>query len=546
MEKDRLNIDRLFRENLSSREVPPSDSDWAEIEKSLNASKGIGRSRWFWGIGSILVLGVAALVAYCSLATNQPHNSENISVQSQQPNFEESNEISGHRSSSGNAKTENSDVDSSNVFAFNAGSNPNAPSGEGSQLIQTSTSNENNGTSNKNSHSAQSEHAPSNDQSVSNNSGKINSRLKAKPNRSKINKPQSIQNASSEALANSTNNTNTPDDANGDSKSITVFADNKDQSGANPSKDNIKPDGALLSTPLASIADRKLPMTSLQSRHPLFSRQEDSMALSKPMLDNPGSTLTNWTTNLSWYGLKSNSHIEEQNDDLQKRNEEELPAFQWGILLDAQYKFERSQIGLGLGYEKFGEDIQYTDEITRQFTYTTSEIQYFQQIVILTDSSFIDGQWVFDTTQVITLDSTYINVEHIKDSLVHDPSLVQHNGISVLQQIIVPVSYRFDLFQFNESAEIFLSGGVQLDYAMKRRAYYLESESKSLLDINEMKSYRTINTSAYLGVGMRYHVTKHWLASAEILGRRNLFSWNDNFIHRYTSYGLRLGIGYNF
>lgn len=559
MENDRLNIDKLFRENLASREVPPSEADWSAIEKSLDAGNGSSGNMTGWIMGALVVLVSAGVFFFMTHHSSQTQSSNTPNQSSSMSSKQDIHSKTPTDASSGNSAAEFINAPSSNTN-HNASNHTDNPKEQQANTNSLSDNPDNPDPSTARSSFSSSEEISAN---TSSDNSFVNSSTQAiATQRRETDNMTTGQNAEikgkkiSSKKASSSNGTSASEtmltnqeigNTNDQSTTSAQQVHNNSQDQINQSDSRNIASSSHQQNPSALISPAEIPlMKALQMRKGTLSLREAEHKSGKRILPENESTLSGWSCGLSLFGGFVNSSIEESSDLLAKRNNEELGTLHGGVLLDAGYKKGRSQFVFGVGFEKTGEDIQYDDEIVRQVNYTTTELQEYMHTETILDSVWNDTTWVIISTDTTYLDTMYVQVENEKDTIVHDKSITARNGVTTIQNIIIPLSLRYDIFQFNERAELFVSGSVQLEYAIRRKAHYLDDETRTLKDIENLTTYRTINTSAALGVGMRLHHTKRLMTVAEMYGRTNLFSWNTDFTHRYYSFGLRLGIGYNF
>ncbi|MFM9986232.1 MAG: hypothetical protein ACKVOK_13420 [Flavobacteriales bacterium] len=515
MEKDRINIDKLFRENLSSREVIPSDSDWAEIENALNEKKNKG-GFWLWSIALVIVLSACTCIYLFSDSSASDNHSNTVSANAPGAHY---NATPSEPLSSNNDTTGHS-PDNLIKTEINTSDN-NIVSSTQSENIKTSQK----PVSNKNRYAFENKSRTESIKGASKQSGLNRNALNQDANLKNIGLPIRSEIPPGEI----------------DNSEFTNEYLEQDNQSIREKSDLIN----LVDTTTYTYPKKFFPTLRELNLKTGFIRTEP-FELERPntRLPKGDDALTRWSILGSLSSGITSSKIDKTNFNLEKRNDQELPSMHWGIQLGMKYQMGRSGFGLGLEFGRYGENVQYTNEILTRYEYTTAEWQEVKVIETIWDTVWVGQKWYLDSIDVITFDTLLIETNHSYDSLITDNSITERNGTTSIQNISIPIQYQFDVIRFREKATLFLSGSLQMDYALIRKAYYLNTDSNELSDIRSMTSYKTLNSSASLGVGLRLNHSKRLMSTIEIYYRSNLFSWNTDFNHRYNTTGVRLGIGY--
>jgi hypothetical protein len=515
MENDDKNIDKLFRENLSSREVIPSDSDWAEIENVLNENKSKG-GYWLWSIALVVVLSACTCIYLLSDSSTSDGHSNPLSTNT--PGIQ-NNTSTSKPPSSKNETTRHAPNDIIKSEIHTSDNNLVTASENDQTAISQKPDNNKNGIASEN----------LDRQESTSGSGK-----QSELNRNVLNQSANL------TFPKSPKQSEFQQRKMDSPEFKTEYADQGMQS--------IGEKSDLIN--LVDATTYTFPKSFLPNLHEINLKKgiirTEPFELKSPNTKLPKGedALSRWSILGSVSAGITSSKIEESNYNLKKRNNQELPIMHWGIQLGMKYEAGRSAFGFGLEFGQYGENIQYTDELLKTFEYTTLEWQEVKVIETIFDTVWVGQKWYLDSTEVITYDSLLIETTNSYDSLISDNSITNRKGTTSIQNISIPLQYQFDVIRMQEKAALFLSASLQMDYAIIRKAYYLNSDSNQLTDIQSIKNYKTLNSSASIGVGLRLHHTKRLTSSIEVYYRSNLFSWNTDFSHRYNTTGVRLGIGY--
>lgn len=243
--------------------------------------------------------------------------------------------------------------------------------------------------------------------------------------------------------------------------------------------------------------------------------------------------------------LKSNQ--EEQRNYISQRNEQESEIISYGFDAGIARSLGRSSVLFGLGYYQSGEKIAYSGKSTTQEYDTTIVWDYRTYVLQIVDASPSGGIINYDTTYVVAhSDSTLIQQIDSTSFTSENKKISAKNGITKIHHITVPITYQYRFIQKNK---LCLSAGIGLeaDYRLSAKASYLMTDQQDIASIDTFGGYRKmmINGSANLELQYRPGINNLSIAIGAGL-KRNMYSWNKDFDHRYTMPYIRCAIGYFF
>lgn len=209
----------------------------------------------------------------------------------------------------------------------------------------------------------------------------------------------------------------------------------------------------------------------------------------------------------------------QENSEIRYRDElnRVLPDFDLG----ARLNYKAWRFNLGLGYQAFGEKVDYFG-VDRE-----EEMIVDYEMYVIEDSVGVNGGW--DTTYIPIYD--YVTI--------HDTSIQAANGRNNFEYFSIPFAFGINIDLSTRFSLVPKLGGDLLFAIGKHEAEYLD------LETNHLKSYQgpKFNCNLKGSVELLYHMDRVSL----FLEPKYLWSIKGfGGAHRYSKFGMNFGLYYHF
>lgn len=233
----------------------------------------------------------------------------------------------------------------------------------------------------------------------------------------------------------------------------------------------------------------------------------------------------------------------ELGDYISQRNNQETAIQTWGADLGLMHLMHRSSLRLGLGFYASGENVQYQGMKTTTTNDTTSYWEHSNLWLQIIDATPIDGIYVFDTTYIsVNADSTLHTDVTSNSEISNNADLQRNNGKTKMYHVTIPVTYSFNVIQ-TQRMNVAILGGVEADYRITNNARYLAPNRETTTSLPSFDGYRKFMLNGSVGLELQYGSAMSKIGFTAGVGlKRNLYSWNKNFSHIYSSPWVRLGV----
>jgi hypothetical protein len=521
---DHKQIDDLFREKLSGREISMSDQDWMLMQKRLPK----GGSGFNWKVFFLLIActGIVAAFIYKSEKCEVAEINVEVNIPENQNAIKSTTEQERKNAFAENAVQENgtsiNENDPSNSVHQANSNQENANSDVSSPLIE-----------NVNAKSASDYSASSNnDKGIVNdtasNQRKSNNRVQqTKSKRSNV----SSKNASLSSDKFNDRNFNTGD-PNGQKDDLfsTILSD--------VSKNN--------ATQLSNDPNELNPSLKFMNGLPGYFRIERNDLAGIKSLPLP-SKVGLWALQVSAIAGVSKPIFKATDEYLKRRKEDESQSNAFGLEVSVARNLGAIRLTSGLIYYRNGENVTYSGNKAIQETQLDSSIVQVTHIEMQIDSFPSGGVLLIDTTYTTVVTDSLVIQDTVINRVISDPSISAHNGKTTLSHLMIPLRLSTKLYADRKSNKILLNTGLELDYVVAKKAYYLSPSQDALLSASEFSTYRNFMVNGVIGLEYnRAFMKDKCYVIIDPYIRYNLMSWNKDFQHRYLGYGIRFGVGYKF
>ncbi len=561
---EREDIDKLFHDTLYQQELPVDEQAMQQAMQMLDNKKSV-RSGWKWyGAALLLLLVGAGIYLTCStdkkktpieLSENGSHTNTPNSIDSTEKNIDspgiknstqtEQENLTTHTSESTpegkSLEEKKSGLQSDNAGIGSASFDPSGKEPRNTNVASLSTH--------------RNDTRRINEKPMTPQSGKQNDLTESLKVNDTGNEPhrekQSAGNENSIATESTTINQNAESNQASDLNQYTN-SNNSDVQNVNSDTawNNVK------STDTAQIADTSQSnIQETETAHGPTIESDSTNNHEDEEIPPPPAIKGKWDIRLagsySYITSKFNSSDAKLKDYVTQRNEQEKPVFGFGFDLSAVRNFNRSNLSFGLGYSKTGENIQYSGKKTEKQISSTTTWDYNVLSYMIVDGTPNGGSYTFDTTFVtFVIDSTGTTISDTNYVEVDNVEVSAHNGPTQLVHIVVPIGYSYRIARGAHS-ELFITGQIEGDYLIVKRAAYLNPYPSDFLPIypntSPFSGDRSFMLNGAIGIEWRklFHQDKLYCIINPGF-KTNLYSWHRGFGQHYYMPYLRVGLGYRF